>query len=123
MCVAENVPPVLHLILSVIIRAISSQQKINVELLTKFCTDESVCIATNWPWVVVSHTLHVLIHHAPELVARNSGFGLGDLSEEGLEATNKLIRKFAVSRARQTDPLLQLTDVMNRLLELSQLLL
>ena len=34
------------------------------------------------------------MQHSAELIALNGGYGLGDLSEEGLEANNKDARKF-----------------------------
>ena len=64
----------------------------------------------------VNHTLHGLIYHSGELIAHNDGYALGALSEEGLEATNKFIRRFLELLSQKTSPIDQLT-VMSRLLE------
>ena len=76
-------------------------------------------IATKFLWVCINYTLHGLIHHATELIMLNDGYGLGELSEEGLEAANKHIRKFLETHARKTSPQDQMVDVMSRLLERS----
>ena len=67
----------------------------------------------------VNHTLHGLLHQSPELIALNDGYALGFLSEEGLEATNKFIRRYLELLPRKTSPVDQMTDVMSRLLERS----
>ena len=70
-------------------------------------------------WVELNWTLHGLLHHSVELIYLNGGFSLGSLSEEALESNNKFCRRFLEQYARQTSPVLQLTDAMTRLLERS----
>ena len=60
-----------------------------------------------------------VLHHACELITLNDGFGLGELSEEGLESVFKFVRKYLVSNSRKTSEIEQLTDVMNILIERS----
>ena len=68
---------------------------------------------------MMNHTLHGTLHHSTELMSLNDGHGLGSLSEECLESNNKDIRNYLQFLSRKTDPVLQLTDVMARLLERS----
>ena len=63
--------------------------------------------------------MHGLLHHAPELILLNDGFGLGEVSEEGLEASFKYIKKYLKQRSRKTSEIDQLTDIFNRLTERS----
>lgn len=67
-----------------------------------------------YKWVKVNHTLHGVMHHSTDLIALNDGYALGNLPGEGLEATNKFIRRFLEILARKTFPVEQLTDVMSR---------
>ena len=107
----------IHMLLSAIMHAVSSQQRVNISAYMKNC-NVSILIA-NYKWVQINHTLHGLIHHSGELIIRNDGYALGSLSEEGLEATNKFIRRFLELLSRKTCPIDQLTYVMSRLLERS----
>ena len=63
-------------------------------------------ICENFPWVKINHTLHGSLHHSVELVTLNESSGLGNLSEEGLEANNKDIRNYLQFLARKDDPML-----------------
>ena len=45
----------------------------------------------------------------------NDSHGLANLDESGLEACNKLIRKFRISLARKSSQMDNLTDVLRRL--------
>ena len=43
----------------------------------------------------ISPTVHKVLEHAPQVINEyNDGFGLENLSEEGIEASNKLIRRY-----------------------------
>ena len=76
-------------------------------------------LAQNFKWARLNFTLHNSIQHSAELIYLNGKRGLGDLSEECLEANNNDIRKFLEDYSRKTDPVLQLTDACNRTLERS----
>lgn len=109
----------LHKQISTILRVISSTQKVHNERFNDLCIATSVNIATNFKWAHINHTLHGALHHSAELVALNGDRGLGELSEEPLEANNKDIRQFLNNLSRKCDPTLQLTDVAVRCLERS----
>ena len=109
----------LHKNLSVIFRIMSCTQKVDVEAYRQLTVETSLLIARKLNWVEINFTLHGALHHSADLIAINDGYGLGDLSEEALEANNKYIRKFAEFRARKTSSEDQLTDVLGRLIERS----
>ena len=88
-------------------------------MFTKFCEDASMLIANKFPWVNINFTLPGLLHHSAELIQHNSGWALGELSEEAPESNNKFIRNYMETHSRKTSPTDQITDVMNRLLERS----
>ena len=60
----------------------------------EFCEETSLFIADAYPWAKINHTLHGLIHHSCEIMEINNVYGLGALSEEGLEAANKHIHRY-----------------------------
>lgn len=67
---------------SIILRAVSCAQKINVPKLKNLIKEFSLILANNAKWVDYSMTVHGLIFHAPDLIDRNDGIELGQLSEE-----------------------------------------
>ena len=109
----------LHEPISVILRVVSSQHLVNLPLYRDKCLDASLLIARSFPWARINHTLHGLLHHSPELIELNDCYALGALSEEGLESANKHIRRYLELLLRNTSPLEQMTDVLNRLQERS----
>lgn len=109
----------LHENLSTILRIVSCQQMVNIEMFRDLCEETNLLIAEKYPWAKINHTLHGLIHHSCELIELNGCCGLGALSEECLKAANKDIRRYLELYSRKTCPVSQLTDVMNRLLERS----
>ena len=45
-----------------------------------------------FPWAAVSPSVHRILAHSWEVIELNGEFGLGDVSEEGLEVLNKQIK-------------------------------
>ena len=97
----------------------SSSRKVDLTKFKDLCEQTTYNLCDNFPWVLMNHTLHGTLHHSTELMTLNDGHGLGSLSEECLESNNKDIRNYLQFLSRKTDPVLQLTDVMARLLERS----
>ena len=83
-----------HKQLSVILRIISSTQKIKVDLFEKPCKEFIADLAMNFPWARINHTLHGSVQHSVELIKLNGNTALGAYSEEAIEATNKDVRNF-----------------------------
>ena len=110
----------LHRQLSTILTVVSSSRnKVELQKFKELCDSTSFNLCDNFPWVTLNHTLHGTLHHSLELISLNDGYGLGNLSEECLEANNKDIRNYLQFLSRKISPVDQLTDVMSRLLERS----
>ncbi|CAF1386409.1 unnamed protein product [Rotaria sordida] len=72
-------------------------------------------LLSNEKWIDYTMTVHSLIFHSCELIQRNHGVALGELSEEALESCNKDIRNFREFLSRKCGHIMNLTDVFNRL--------
>ena len=77
-------------------------------------------IVQSFPWAVVSPSVHRILAHSWEVVQLNNGFGLGDLSEEGLEALNKQIRNMRTHGARKDNTENNFKDTYNHLWDRSR---
>ena len=105
----------LHRQLSTILSVVSSSRKVELVKFKDLCDITTFHLCDNFPWVKINHTLHGTLHHSVELISLNDGYGLCNLSEEGLEANNKDIRNYLQFLSRKISPVDQLTDVMSRL--------
>ena len=106
----------LHINLEIILRVITSTHtKIDLENFQTLCTATYVDILTHLKWVDLTPTVHKVLAHAPELIEKNMSMGLGHLSEEGLEACNKIIRRFRVSWTLQLNDDANLKDLLRKM--------
>ena len=112
--------------LSVILRVISSSSKVtNIDKFEALCREAYKFILVNWPpiisakkhvdQVIISPSVHKLLGHSAELIRLNDHYGLGLVSEAGVESSNKLLRKFRINLARKTSQTENLTDCAQRL--------
>ena len=111
--------------LSVILRVMSSKEKVNVDLFKDFCTDLYVFLLTSFkrvihtnqpgPWISFTPTLHKVLAHSWELIALNDGVGLGALDESGLEGCNKILRNVRTNIAMKTCQKDNLVDTVRRM--------
>ena len=109
----------LHKNLGAILRIICCSEKIDVSAFRQLTCATNLLIIRKFPWAEINFTLHGALSHSADLIELNNGYGLGELSEEALEANNKYIRIYASTRARKTSADDQCQDVMARLLERS----
>ena len=58
--------------------------------------------------------MHKLLGHTYELIELNENNGLGVFDESGLEACNKLLRRFRTQLGRKTSKMDNLTDTFTR---------
>ena len=114
----ENVTK-LHRNLSAIFRVISCTRKVDMVKFEQLTQETSIHIAENFRWARINYTLHGALSHSTELIGMNDECGLGEWSEEALEANNKFIRRFAETRSRKCSANAQLTDVLGLLIERS----
>ena len=109
----------LHKNLGAILRIVCCKNKIDVSAFRELTCATNLLILRKFPWAEINFTLHGVLSHSADLIDLNDGYGLGDLSEEALEANKKFIRIYANTRARKTSADDQCMDVMARLLERS----
>ena len=69
---------------------------------------------------MISPSVHRILAYSWEAIQLNSGFGLGDLSEEGLEALNKLIRVMRACGSRKDSTINNFSDTFNHLWDRSR---
>ena len=85
----------IHTYLGAILRVYNSGRRIDTEELSLACRKLYLLILNTFPWVNISPTLHKVLAHASDIISTfNNGIGLEPLSEEGLETSNKLIRRY-----------------------------
>ena len=125
--------------LSVILRVMSSKEKVDVEKFLKFCTDLYVNLHQNFTcetekdqsvaemdqqltennqqvsWIRITPTVHKVLAHSWELIAHNEGVGLGALNESGLEGYNKILRNVRTNISRKTFQKDNLVDTIKRM--------
>ena len=106
----------LHMNLETILRVISSKdRKIDLEKFQALCTSTYIDVLTHLKWVELTPSVHKILAHAPELIEKNMSMGLGNLSEEGLEACNKIIRRFRTYWTSQVNDDTNLKDLLRKM--------
>ena len=78
--------------LSIILRVVSSKQRINTEHLDHLCKETALQLVSHWPGFKFTPSVHQVLAHSAALVSANDSKGLGTLSEEPLEHNNKTLR-------------------------------
>ena len=125
--------------LSVILRVMSSKEKVDVEKFKHFCTDLYLFLLQNFTcdtekdqsmaemdqqltennknvsWIKITPTVHKVLAHSWELIAHNDGVGLGSLDESGLEGCNKILRNVRTNISRKTSQNDNLVDTIKRM--------
>lgn len=83
------------------------------------CQELMIFEKTNFPWVMLSPSVHSMCGHNPELFQITQGTPIGIYSEQGSEAWNKHIRAYKsgpAARARQTSIKENILDIFNRMM-------
>ena len=107
----------IHTCLGAILRVYNSSKRVDTEELALVCNKIYQSILCEFPWGNISPTLHKLLAHAPEIISTfNDGHGLEHLSEEGLEASNKYIRRYRDRLARKFSFEENLRDIFVRMI-------
>ena len=112
--------------LAIILRIISSSEKVNVSRYQHFCEDLYAFLIDSFPrvtkkhlpgptWISVTPTVHKVLAHSWELIEMNGGFGLGKLGESGMEGCHKVLRNSRLNLARKTSQQANLVDTIRRL--------
>ena len=109
----------LHHLFCIICGIIPSKRQVDTGKLKDLCTNAYLLLRNKFSFVPVSETAHMVLGHSFQLIELNDGYGLGQMSEQGLEGLNKLVRRFSERYARQRSLDANITDVVNRLQVLS----
>ena len=84
----------IHLGLFTAVKVINSQKrKVDVEKFRDLTSNVYLTILDLYPWAVISPSVHRILGHGWETIQLNDSLRLGNISEEGLEALNKWIRR------------------------------
>ena len=103
------------------VKVINSQKRrVNVEKYRQMLTEVHIKLLQCFPWCAVSPSVHRILAHSWEVIELNNGFGLGNKSEEGLEALNKYIRSRRETGARKDCTLNNFMDTYNHLWDRSR---
>ena len=108
--------------LSVIIRLLSSNERIDVKKYKDLCTQVNLDLIESFPslsargsWVSITPSLHKLLGHSWEFIEMNREQGLKSLDESGLEGNNKILRRIRTKLARKTSQDENLVDTLRRM--------
>ena len=102
----------IHIMLCAIVRVINSQHReIDIETFKAICISCNVTFLANFPWAKMSTSLHRALAHSWERIQENNCKGLGNESEEVLEACNKLVRYYKKHGSRTFGVEVQFTDI------------
>ena len=122
--VDDDIRPDLNSILlglCAIVKVLNSQKrKVNVEKLRCLGQEVYQRLVITFPWAVISPSVHRILAHSWEVIILNEHYGLGDLSEEGLEALNKFIRSIRQGGSRKDSTLNNFTDTFHHLWDILQ---
>ena len=77
-------------------------------------------LVISFKWAVISLSVHRILAHSWEVIEQNNGFGLGNQSEEGLEALNKFIMSFRARGARKDSTVNNFSDTLNHMWDRSR---
>ena len=77
-------------------------------------------IVETFTQAVIGPSVHWILAHAWEVIEENDGYGLGGLSEEGLEALNKNIRHTRTHGARKISTEQNMKDSFNHIQDCSR---
>ncbi len=107
----------IHTQLGAILRIINSNEKLITSKLGDLCKDTHLQIFDAFPWASITPTLHKVLAHTEQLIRdSNSSYGLKNISEEGSESCNKLIRRYREDLTRKISFEANISDIFIRLL-------
>ena len=98
----------------------SQKRRVNVDNVSRLGRQVYLLIVRRFPWAAISPSVHRILAHSWEVIQLNDCYGLGNQSEEGLEALNKNIRSIRSKGASKTSTENNFTDVWNHLWDRSR---
>ena len=101
--------------LGIILRVIASSYQINVEEFEKYTFETAEEILRVYNFYKMPPSLHIILIHGASII-KNTVLPIGKLSEEAIETSHKIIRKFRKHHARSVSRIQTNEDVFKRLL-------
>ena len=101
-----------------ILQAVASGRKLKTEKFDRYCIDTARKIVEFIPWYYLPASVHKILIHGAQ-IADHFLVPIGQLSEEAQEALNKIIREVREHHSRKISRVATNTDILHRLLELS----
>lgn len=101
--------------LKVILEAISSGHKINLEKFEEYCKNTASLYVDLYGWHPMTPTLHKILMHGASVI-KYAILPIGQLSEEAAEARNRHFRSYREHFSRKFSRLYCNQDILNRLL-------
>ena len=102
----------------IILGCMSSSKKIKVQMLKELCKRQYELVDKFRHMgyeIMMTPSVHELYQHLPQKIENNNGEGLKKFSEEGLEASHKLTKKYREYLARKSSTKVNTRDVLRRL--------
>ena len=108
---------VIHTYLGAILRVFNCGRRIVTEELIVVSRKLYLLILNTFSWANITPMLHKVLAHAPDIISTfNNGVGLEQLSEQGLDASNKLIRRYRERLSRKFSFEDNIRDIFPRML-------
>ena len=104
--------------LDIIRRTLASGQDIDPEKFHSFCKETLDEYMTSAKWYNIPPTLHKVLVHGKEII-KATPMPVGWTSEEGSESNTKFARRFHTSHTRKTSQEDTMSDLFNRLMDIS----
>lgn len=101
---------------AVILQAISSNKKLNIEKLKQYLLNTAEYCIFLYKWYYMPSSVHILLIHGAAICQHFSFIPIGTLSEEASEARNKEFRNFREHFSRKTSRKHNIEDILHRLL-------
>lgn len=98
-----------------ILQVLTSGHKIDCQKFSKYGMETAELYVKKYPWYYMPPTVHKVLIHGSEII-RSFMVPIGQLSEEALEAGNKVFRNTRLFHARKTSREDNCRDILNYLL-------
>lgn len=101
-----------------ILQVLTSGHKINCEKFEKYANETAKIYVNKYPWYYMPTSVHKVLMHGSAVI-RSFLLPIGQLSEEALEAGNRVFRNTRLFHARKTSRIDNLMDIIHYLLACS----
>lgn len=101
-----------------ILQVLASGRKVNSEKFDAYCIETAKKLVHLYGWYYLPASVHKILIHGAKII-EHFMVPIGQLSEEAQESMNKIIRQTRAFHSRKNSRISTNTDLLHRLLELS----